>query len=115
MIIKTNQTPGNDFHISIDEPPPSSASNGSDSLLEEDKQDRKSDRSLREKMATLSYNIAQVGLTVWIAVLVLYVQVKIFSGTKLFSDNVLIAITTAVTVNTFTSFVVVVKGLFPKK
>lgn len=83
--------------------------------LTENIKDRQSDRVLREKMANKSFKIAMGGVIIWIVVLVFYTYIKVVFEKTIFTDYVLIAITTATTINVFTSFVVVVKGLFFKK
>ncbi|MEX6255441.1 hypothetical protein AB6F62_20330 [Providencia huaxiensis] len=81
--------------------------------LEQDIEDRKADRNLRDKFGDKAYSVVRKTLYGWAVLLVVYAFCKLFFGKELFSDKVLIAITTAVTLNTFAAFLGVIRGLFP--
>ncbi|WP_249406297.1 hypothetical protein [Pantoea agglomerans] len=78
----------------------------------QDVEDRKSNRELRDKYAGKAYKVAKYGLYWWAIVLLLSVVGKVV-GVELFSDSVLIAITSASTLNLFAAFLGVIRGLFP--
>jgi hypothetical protein len=79
---------------------------------EQDVADRIANRELREKFAGKAYKVAKYGLYWWATVLLLSAVGKI-AGKDIFSDNVLIAITSASTLNLFAAFLGVIRGLFP--
>ncbi|HID5224895.1 TPA: hypothetical protein ACXEMW_003502 [Proteus mirabilis] len=81
--------------------------------LEQDIEDRKADRNLRDKFGDKAYSVVRKTLYGWAVLLAVYAFCKLFFDKELFSDKVLIAITTAVTLNTFAAFLGVIRGLFP--
>lgn len=81
-------------------------------LLNEDVEDRKADRALREKFGDKAYKVVRKTLYGWAILLFCYGFSSIF-GYKIFPDNVMIAITTAVTLNIFAAFLGIIRGLFP--
>ncbi|HEI6739464.1 TPA: hypothetical protein SJ142_004029 [Yersinia enterocolitica] len=95
-----------------DEPPCSESSTGADDIAPQLVEDAKSYRKLREVFAKKAYKVAKKSLYGW--ALLLFIQ-GWFSliGVDIFSDKVLIAITTAVTLNVFAAFLGVIRGLFP--
>lgn len=68
--------------------------------------------SLRETYANKAYKVAKYGLYWW-AVVILLSAVGKGVGKDIISDQVLIAITTASTLNLFAAFLGVIRGLFP--
>lgn len=83
-----------------------------DALTIQDVEDRKADRALREKFGDKAYKVVRKTLYGWSILLFCYGFSKIF-GFEIFSDNVMIAITSAVTLNVFAAFLGVIRGLFP--
>ncbi|WP_394551513.1 hypothetical protein C1N58_12590 [Pantoea sp. SGAir0180] len=83
------------------------------SLIKEDVEDRKADRALRDKYGDKAYKVARKSLYGWCWLLGIYACVKFRFDKELFSENVLIAITSAVTLNVFAAFLGVIRGLFP--
>lgn len=78
--------------------------------LENDRQQQLID--LRETYANKAYKVAKYGLYWWAVVILLSVVGKSV-GKDVISDEVLIAITTASTLNLFAAFLGVIRGLFP--
>lgn len=95
-----------------DEPPQSETTSRADNLTPQSVEDAKSYRRLREMFAEKAYKVAKKSLYGW-AILLFSQAWFVLSGKTLFSDNVLIAITTAVTLNVFAAFLGVIRGLFP--
>lgn len=83
-----------------------------DELRIQDVQDRNANRILRQRFAEKAYKVAKWGLYGWACVLAISVIGNVL-GEKTFSDNVLIAITSATTLNLFAAFLGVIRGLFP--
>ncbi|WP_197094774.1 hypothetical protein [Erwinia sorbitola] len=81
-------------------------------LLNEEVEDRKADRALRDKFGEKAYKVVRKTLYGWSILLFCYGYAKIF-GFELFPKEVMIAITTAVTLNVFAAFLGVIRGLFP--
>ncbi|MEN4246995.1 hypothetical protein P9A06_20600 [Serratia marcescens] len=95
-----------------DEPPLSESSTRGDDLNAQKSADAKSYRELRETFALKAYKVAKYGLYWWATVLLLSAVGKVLDK-EIFSDQVLIAITTASTLNLFAAFLGVIRGLFP--
>ncbi len=76
-------------------------------------EDKKADRALRDKFGEKAYKVARKSLYGWCWLLAIYAALKFRFGKEIFSDNVLIAITSAVTLNVFAAFLGVIRGLFP--
>lgn len=102
-----------------DVPPPSEQGRGdvnrtiSEMLAGQHVEDMKAERKLRRKYASLAFRFAVGGTLFW-ALLLLWTGCATYYTTKPpFSDNVLIAITTATSVNLFAAFLGVIRGLFP--
>lgn len=68
--------------------------------------------NLRETYAEKAYKVAKYGLYWW-GVMILLSAVGKGVGKDIISDEVLIAITTASTLNLFAAFLGVIRGLFP--
>ena len=75
----------------------------------------RSTRKLRERYARKSHQLAARCLAFWAALLCLHGALKITLGVEMWSDQVLIAITTGVTVSVLAAFLGVIRGLFPGK
>ncbi|PIT36281.1 hypothetical protein BHC43_09130 [Snodgrassella alvi] len=73
----------------------------------------KADRDLRERYGFKAYKVVKKSLWGWAILLTLYALCRFFFNKDLFSDNVLIAITSATTLNIFAAFLGVIRGLFP--
>lgn len=82
--------------------------------MEQDIEDRKANRLLRARFAEKAYKVAKWGLYGWGCVLSISVIGNVLE-IKTFSDEVLIAITSATTLNLFAAFLGVIRGLFPHK
>ncbi|MEM8239940.1 hypothetical protein Q4R49_19770 [Morganella morganii subsp. sibonii] len=82
-------------------------------ILMQEVEDRKADRELRERFGDKAYNVVRKTLYGWAVVLAATAFCKFFFDKDIFSENVLIAITSAVTLNTFAAFLGVIRGLFP--
>ncbi|WP_029687115.1 hypothetical protein [Tatumella saanichensis] len=104
----------------IEEPPETPAgearreetSSEKDLMLNEAVEDRKADRALREKFGDKAYKVVRKTLYGWSILLFCYGFSRIF-GYTIFPDDVMIAITTAVTLNIFAAFLGIIRGLFP--
>jgi hypothetical protein len=75
--------------------------------------DREADRELRKDYARKAFKFACYGFVFWVIVIAVHATIFFFSEKKVLSDEVLIAITTATTINLFAAFVGVIRGLFP--
>lgn len=80
------------------------------------------DRLLRDKYSFKAYKIVKKSLWGWATLLTIYALIKFLTknetnghGFEIFSDTVLIAITSATTLNIFAAFLSLVKGLFPSQ
>lgn len=82
-------------------------------LAREAIEDKRADRELRKNFGEKAYNIVRKTLYGWVFLLGTYAFFRFFFNKCIFSDNVLIAITSAVTLNTFAAFLGVIRGLFP--
>lgn len=82
-------------------------------LADEHVQDRKAERKLRKKYAGLAFRFAVGGSLFWAFLLVWVGCATYYASKPPFSDNLLIAITTATSVNLFAAFLGVIRGLFP--
>lgn len=83
-----------------------------DAIMIQDVEDRKADRALRERFGEKAYKVVRKTLYGWAWLLGIYAFFKIF-GIEVFPIPVMIAITTAVTLNVFAAFLGVIRGLFP--
>jgi hypothetical protein len=110
---------------SIDKPP---KSNDSDldaeekrvrvSIKQEQFEREKADHQLRDKYSFKAFKVVKKSLWGWAILLFVYGVVKFLTrhekgGFEIFSDQVLIAITTATTLNIFAAFLSLIRGLFP--
>ncbi|WP_313021391.1 hypothetical protein [Atlantibacter hermannii] len=76
-------------------------------------EDKKADRALRERFGDKAYKVVRKTLYGWCWLLAIYAAIKFRYDKEIFSENVLIAITSAVTLNVFAAFLGVIRGLFP--
>ena len=90
---------------------------GTSSLRDQERQqdikDREADRELRKTYAQKAFWFAWIGFGFWALVITCYVVFFLWLNKRFFSDAVLIAITSATTVNLFAAFIGVIRGLFP--
>lgn len=104
-----------------DEQPASLASPGRQDvdhkkLLGQEKiEDIKAERALRRKYANRAYWFAVGGVLFWAGLLIWTGCATYYRDKAPFSDHVLIAITTATSINLFAAFLGVIRGLFPVK
>ncbi|MDK9607090.1 hypothetical protein [Lelliottia wanjuensis] len=83
-----------------------------DQLSEQTIKDRETNRELRIKFAGRAYLVAYRGLIFWGCLCVFY-MIGDATGLPIIHDDVMIAITTATTLNLCAAFLGVIKGLFP--
>lgn len=81
-------------------------------IIWQDVEDRKADRSMRVQFAKKAYRLATISLIGWAVLLIAYALINFSFRFQIFSDTVLIAITSAVTLNVFAAFLGVIRGLF---
>lgn len=93
-------------------PNPETANQKHPDEREQDVADRIANRQLREKFADKAYKVVKYGLYWWGSVILLAAAGKA-TGKEVISDSVLIAITSASTLNLFAAFLGVIRGLFP--
>lgn len=93
--------------IAHQDAPPAAAA-----AVEDDKLDRKQARELRDKYAERAYRLAVGALIFWAFVLAFSGWQAWHEGRPMWSDTVLIAITTGVTVSVLAAFLGVVRGIF---
>lgn len=70
-------------------------------------------RKLRDKYADRAYQLASGCITAWVVMLGTQGVVKAVTGVEMWSDKVIIAATTGVTVSVLAAFLGVIRGLFP--
>ncbi len=103
---------------SLEDVPPDEFAQGkkprdfTDDLKYQDVEDRTSNRILRQRFAEKAYKVAKYGLYWWAIVLFASAIGKLYK-VEIFSDSVLIAVTSASTLNLFAAFLGVIRGLFP--
>lgn len=97
---------------SEDEPPVSETKSRGDDNTPQKVADAKSNRLLREILAEKAYRVVKKSLYGW-AVFLFFQGWFSAIGIPLFSDKVVLAVTTAVTLNVFAAFLGVIRGLFP--
>ena len=88
---------------------------GQDFFFEEIAANMRANRLMRQTYAGKAYGLAAACLVAWIALLCAYGAIKVSLGVETWSDQVLIAITTGVTVSVLAAFLGVIRGLFPGK
>lgn len=116
----------NNLNSSIEKPPESKEALDFDieekrvkvSLQQEQFEREKADRQLRDKYSFKAFKVVKKSLWGWAILLFVYGVTKFLTrhengGFEIFSDQVLIAITTATTLNIFAAFLSLIRGLFP--
>ena len=88
------------------------------SIKQEQFEREKADRQLRDKYSFKAFKVVKKSLWGWAILLFVYGVTKFLTrhengGFEIFSDHVLIAITTATTLNIFAAFLSLIRGLFP--
>lgn len=126
--IKVKFSPQNENNLnsSIEKPPESKEALDFDieekrvkvSLQQEQFEREKADRQLRDKYSFKAFKVVKKSLWGWAILLFVYGVTKFLTrhengGFEIFSDHVLIAITTATTLNIFAGFLSLIRGLFP--
>ncbi|MCO6506263.1 MAG: hypothetical protein J6570_04030 [Snodgrassella sp.] len=86
--------------------------------LNEEIENLKADRALRDKYSFKAFKVVKKSLWGWAILLFIYSLIKFLTrhengGFEIFSDHVLIAITTATTLNIYAGFLSLIRGLFP--
>ncbi len=105
--------PASNSDAVIDEPP-----NGQlkvDRIEHETAADMQANRALREKYAGKAYDLAAGCITIWALLLGLQGIIKAITGIEMWTEKVIIAVTTGVTVSVLAAFLGVIRGLFPAK
>ena len=75
----------------------------------------RANRHLRQTYAAKAYGLAAGCLLLWALLLAIQGCIKALTGIEMWSDQVLIAVTTGVTVSVLAAFLGVIRGLFPGK
>ncbi|WP_343636345.1 hypothetical protein [Roseateles sp.] len=75
--------------------------------------DMAANRRLRQIYAAKAYGMAAACIVMWTCLLLLQGSIKATLGIEMWSDQVLIAVTTGVTVSVLAAFLGVIRGLFP--
>ncbi|WP_431263759.1 hypothetical protein ACQ859_28210 [Roseateles chitinivorans] len=75
----------------------------------------RANRHLRQIYAARAYGLAAGCIVLWAALLAIQGGIKATIGIEMWSDQVLIAVTTGVTVSVLAAFLGVIRGLFPGK
>lgn len=75
--------------------------------------DMQANRGLREKYADKAYNLAAGCLSMWAVLLGSNGVINALQGREMWSDKVIIAVTTGITVSILAAFLGVIRGLFP--
>lgn len=83
-----------------------------DGIQKEDVEDRRHNRDLREKYSDKAYKLATGCLSMWAVMLGTQGAIKALTGVEMWSDKVIIAVTTGVTVSVLAAFLGVIRGLF---
>lgn len=93
-----------------DAPP---AGNAVDALRHQTVAAMAANRELRDKYADRAYQLACGCITMWAMMIGLQGLVKVMANVEMWSDKVIIAVTTGVTVSVLAAFLGVIRGLFP--
>ncbi len=86
---------------------------GSRPLEDEEIQDKKHTREMRGIYAGKAYKIAKCALAGWAVFLLVAGISNAYTGQPMYSDRVVIAVTTGVTVSVLAAFLGVIRGIFP--
>ena len=102
--------------VALDQQLPSPLSDPvGDDISNELRANLRANRLMRQTYAGKAYGLAAGCLIAWIALLCVYGAIRVTMGVETWSDQVLIAITTGVTVSVLAAFLGVIRGLFPGK
>ena len=77
--------------------------------------DMAADRDLRRVYSAKAYRLAAAAMAMWSVLLGAQGAIKAIFDIEMWSDQVLIAVTTGVTVSVLAAFLGVIRGLFPGK
>lgn len=89
---------------------------GGDGVLDQEAAaDMRANRRLRDTYAGKAYGLAASCIAIWTVLLAIQGVIKAMTGVDLWSDQVIIAVTTGVTVSVLAAFLGVIRGLFPNK
>lgn len=91
---------------------PQTIGGAQDALLNEEAANMRHNRGLREKYADKAYKLATGCITIWAVLLGTQGAIKALTGVEMWSDKVIIAVTTGVTVSVLAAFLGVIRGLF---
>lgn len=97
----------------LEDSPPSGES--ADKVQKETIADMQANRSLREKYAQKAYELACACISMWAVLLGAQGVIKALTGQEMWSEKVIIAVTTGVTVSVLAAFLGVIRGLFPHR
>ena len=82
-------------------------------LEDEEIQDKKHTREMRGIYAGKAYKIAKCALAGWAVFLLVAGISNAYTGQPMYSDRVVITVTTGVTVSVLAAFLGVIRGIFP--
>lgn len=99
-----------DSSSDVDVPPSGSSV---DAISHETSEDMRANRELRIKFSDKAYSLAFHCLWWWGGMIFAHGFVNGIRGNELWSDKVIIAVTTGVTVSVLAAFLGVIRGLFP--
>ncbi|WP_313684151.1 hypothetical protein [Pantoea sp.] len=106
--------PADEIDDRVEDSPGHTSKSASELLILQQVKNHEADRELRERFGDKAYKVVRKTLYGWAILLFCYGYAKIF-GFEIFPNEVMIAITTAVTLNVFAAFLGVIRGLFPSK
>lgn len=92
--------------------PKQGESRRTDAITEQDVKDSEHNRKLRGTYAEKAYQLAVGCITMWAVMLGTQGAIKALTGVEMWSDKVIIAVTTGVTVSVLAAFLGVIRGLF---
>lgn len=98
---------------SVTDAPPKLPDSSPRLLEDEEIQDKKHTREMRGIYAGKAYKIAKCALAGWAVFLLVAGISNACTGQPMYSDRVVIAVTTGVTVSVLAAFLGVIRGIFP--
>lgn len=110
---EVNLAATHDIRAVEDEPPNDEGHRDTTKIVEQKAADMAANRELRKLYADKAYNLACGCISGWAVALGAHGIVKVVTGREMWSDTVLLAITTGVTVSVLAAFLGVIRGLFP--
>ncbi|MBT0569795.1 hypothetical protein KIK84_05620 [Curvibacter sp. CHRR-16] len=96
-----------------EEAPPEGKDKKGDSLQEQTVKDMEANRGLRDRYAGKAYEMATGCLCAWFVLLGVHGIINAIQMRPMYSDKVIIAVTSGVTVSVLAAFLGVIRGLFP--